>query len=361
MTGNPDNEIDTLQWKAVDSFGNEDITTMNVALTNDAPVIEGPTTFSANQHEAIESGSLFIASDPEGDALTYWVADKAPFQYGGGHFVIDGVAIEDTNGWLEVGTDPSKIVWMTGHPADGDEVFKIMAKDSHGNLSNIIEVTNVVNRPPTISASQLTLEADAYGTIDISSIFTASDIDGDAIQRIWVKTSSDAAYISRSTTSHQVDADDWESIQPQFDNLTYTAGNPPGIKNADNTWSKGTETLWVRVTDINGATSNEIELTVTVNNDALFPTARQRFTSMKAGPSTCFQCSCRATRKAIIFILDCRQFKRSQRQRLPHDQWNLQRSRQRLDQGRREPHGVDMACQRRNYRHGSGVHFPGCG
>ncbi|MBI9078590.1 MAG: hypothetical protein JEY79_02480 [Pseudodesulfovibrio sp.] len=258
MAGNPTDRADTLEFKAVDSFGNENIASINVSTINHAPVISGTDTFFANLNTQVDVGRFFSAVDPEGDSFAYWVSDEEKTA-DGGYFIINGESKQDKNGWMTVPLDSEgqlDLIWVTGTPADGREWFKIRVADIFGNRSSDINVKPEVNRAPTVTANEASISGNALQSIDISSLFSVSDIDGDDIQNFWVKTSSDAGYFSR--TVYDVDADDWTPINPSFNNLVYTPDNP----------LSGNETIFFRATDQYGAVSNEVSVTVDISNTA---------------------------------------------------------------------------------------------
>src|SRR5262249_49927406 len=147
---------------------------------NHAPVVSVPSAnVSASAGQTIQASTLFSASDQDGDALTYYLYDatrSAERRVGddSGTPVAAGTTYTNTAGQL------GQSSFVNG--TDNDDLF-IQATDG-SLLSNTGHFTiNVgsANHAPVVSVPSANVSASAGQTIQASTLFSASDQDGDAL------------------------------------------------------------------------------------------------------------------------------------------------------------------------------------
>jgi hypothetical protein len=128
--------------------------------------------------------SLFTASDPDGDAITqyrFWDGTADP---NSGHVVVNGVA-QGKNAYIPI--TASQLAQTTFQAGTASDQMWVQANDgSQWGAWTIFNINPAADHPAVVTASAVTL---AHGTTSVamSSLFTASDPDGDAITqyRFW--------------------------------------------------------------------------------------------------------------------------------------------------------------------------------
>ena len=151
-----------------------------ITLANRAAVV---TTVSPTlaQGQSVAVSSLFSASDPDGDAIAqYKIVDRA----GQGTVQLNGArnlasAADAANGvYVVAATDLSRLTYVAGSDK-GSEALAISAYDGINWGAAVNATVTLANRAAVVTTSSPTL---AQGrSVALSSLFSASDADGDAI------------------------------------------------------------------------------------------------------------------------------------------------------------------------------------
>jgi Ca2+-binding RTX toxin-like protein len=114
------------------TLGNLNAADFGFATINHAPVVtlvSGSSVTASSPGQVFQLSSLFSASDPDGDPLTYYVLDDTS---GGGRFMINGV-VQAEKGWVPVTqAQLSQITFTAG--SSGFDDFYFYARD--GSLSD---------------------------------------------------------------------------------------------------------------------------------------------------------------------------------------------------------------------------------
>ena len=133
----------------------------------------------ASAGQILAASSLFTASDPDGDAITQY--DFWDTGGGGGHFLVNGVT-QPTNGDIYV--TASQLAQTTYQSGAGTDTLWVRANDgsqwSAWSPSFTVS-TAKVDTPPVVTVTNPNITASAGQILAASSLFTASDPDGDAI------------------------------------------------------------------------------------------------------------------------------------------------------------------------------------
>src|SRR5262249_712147 len=125
--------------------------TVNTVSTNTAPVVTDihGATVTAHGGQVIQRSSLFSASDPDGDAVTYYVCD-ASTGANNGHFSVAGVA--QTNGhWITVTqAQLAQTTFVAGQNGASDSLLMLADDGSLQGYNSLTVSTSSVNHAPVV-------------------------------------------------------------------------------------------------------------------------------------------------------------------------------------------------------------------
>jgi hypothetical protein len=146
------------------------------------PVNHAPTVtasdVSLGRGATVAAGSLFTASDADGDPLTYtlWQAPG-----GGGQLLLNGVAQAAGRNFDLTAAQLAQTTYRAG---GADDLWVRVGDGSAMSSWVEFHVTGPVNHAPTVTASDIAL---ARGETAAGALFSATDPDGDAIvaYRLW--------------------------------------------------------------------------------------------------------------------------------------------------------------------------------
>jgi hypothetical protein len=197
---------------------------------------------TASPGQIFAPSSLFTASDPDGDAITQY--DLWDTGGGGGHFLVNGV-VQPTNGDIYVIAE--RLAQTTYQSGNGIDTLRVRANDgtqwSEWSPSFTVSAQTVntppvntppVNTPPVVTVSNIIARpGQAFAA---SSLFTASDPDGDAITQydLW-DTGGDSARFRVDGVTQPANSDIYVTAA-QLAQTTYHSGS-------------GIDTLQVRAFD----------------------------------------------------------------------------------------------------------------
>jgi hypothetical protein len=159
---------------------------VNVA-GNHAPVITVPSAnVAANAGQVIAASNLFSASDADGDTLSYYLYD-ANSASNSGHFVVNGTVVPSELVYAVSAAQLAQTSFVAGAAGTSDEL-RVIAFDgqtySNNSVFNYLHV-NVAgvntNHAPVITVPSANVSATAGQVIAASSLFSASDADGDTL------------------------------------------------------------------------------------------------------------------------------------------------------------------------------------
>jgi Peptidase M10 serralysin C terminal len=145
---------------------------------NHAPVVTVPTaTVNASSTAAITMSTLFSASDSDGNALSYSFKDNST---GGGHFYLNGVMQADSQAFSVASAQLSQVTYVPATASSDD--LQIGASDGtlFSGWSNL-HVNGPANNAPVVTVPNATVNASSTAAITMSTLFSASDSDGDTL------------------------------------------------------------------------------------------------------------------------------------------------------------------------------------
>ncbi|HWU54247.1 MAG TPA: hypothetical protein VN175_02015 [Rhizomicrobium sp.] len=183
--GSPDgsdqlHDIEALQW------GDGSVTLLQF---NNRPVVT-TSPVSAHPNQTLALSSLFSASDPDGDAITGYLVQASVNSNDpqAGFFMVDGVRYSAGNGVYITAAQMASATYFTGTRPTTQ--LQIIADDGtdRSDWSPFTVSVHAANQAPIVSTGSVT--AGHNQTLALSSLFSVSDADSDAITRyqLWDST-----------------------------------------------------------------------------------------------------------------------------------------------------------------------------
>jgi ELWxxDGT repeat protein len=249
------------------------------AFTITAPIDASPSVSGSNRTathgQSFAAASLFKVTDANGDAMakyTFWNSGT-----GGGHFVLGGV-VQGSNQEIEVSV--VQLPQLSYQSGSGADTLWVRANDGMlwSDWSNAFTVTAPIDHAPMVAGSNVT--AGGGQSFAASSLFTASDADGDPITTyaFWNSGAGRAHFVLNGVaqpTSQEIDI-----TAAQLSQLIYQSGS-------------GGDALWVRAND-GILWGNWSTVTAPINNAPVVTSS-----NMAAGHGQSFACSRQATPTGI--------------------------------------------------------------
>ncbi len=183
-SGASDNLL-VMAYDGHDYSGNTSFNHFSVNVpVNHPPVVNIPNTnVTAAAGQTFAASSLFSVSDVDNDTLTYFL-DDASTAPGSGHFVFNGQAEPNGTVFALNAAQLAQTTFVAGTSGASDNLL-VMAYDGHdysGNTSfNHFSVNVPVNHPPVVNIPNTNVTAAAGQTFAASSLFSATDLDGDTL------------------------------------------------------------------------------------------------------------------------------------------------------------------------------------
>ena len=172
---------------AFDGFSFSEVTEF-IATTSAPPVITAGAVDEVLVNERVAASELFNVSDADGDAIQqYRVIDRSD-NVGGGFFEFKGQRQASAQFFRVDQNELDQLFYVGGANSPQAENLGFRAFDGFefGPVTNL--QVNTVSRP-TVSPPVVlpgTAEVDTNRSVSASELFTASDADGDPIERYWL-------------------------------------------------------------------------------------------------------------------------------------------------------------------------------
>ena len=148
----------------------------HVHVVNHAPVLTVAAAVSAMAGQSLQVSGLFSATDADGDALTYFFQDGTSAA-NSGHFVLNGTAFANGAGFNVNAAQLAQLNFVVGSV---DDNLSMQLADDKGALSAGAGFQIHVDQAPVLAAPA-TVSATAGQSLQASSLFSASDAEGDAL------------------------------------------------------------------------------------------------------------------------------------------------------------------------------------
>jgi len=211
-------------------------TTPVTVVPNHAPEITINRT-SASRTEVVPFSSLLSTSDAESDPLESFEVYDARTASVSGHFSLNGVALGAGQIHSVAGASAPQAAYVGGSTADSERLW-IRASDGYTWSAWQPWIMSTQNAPPQVSSADATVQLNQ--SVALASLFSATDPDGDLIQRYEVYDEGTAASSGRFSLAG--------SVQPAATQVSVEAGLLGQAAYTGGTLA-GTEKLWVRAYD----------------------------------------------------------------------------------------------------------------
>ncbi len=150
-----------------------------VDAVNRAPVLSVPAgNITANAGQPLQVSSLFGASDADGDALTYHFEDETAAA-NSGYFVLNGTQLGQGARFDVDAAQLAGLTFVAGAEGVADDL-SMQLSDGYA-LSALGALHINVNHAPVLTVPANDISANAGQPLQVSSLFSASDADGDAL------------------------------------------------------------------------------------------------------------------------------------------------------------------------------------
>jgi hypothetical protein len=147
-------------------------------VANHAPILAAPANVEAAPGQVISASGLFSVSDPDNDALTYFVYDGNA-NVNSGHFALNGTVLAAGVSHTLSAAEFLQTTYVAGTMSDD---LSVLASDGR-LLSNSaqIHVDVTANHAPALSVPSERVTASAGQVLSASSLISVSDADNDAL------------------------------------------------------------------------------------------------------------------------------------------------------------------------------------
>ena len=179
----------TIEWVVTDLNGESSVPqtlTLSVNASNDAPTATAQDV-SATRGQVISASSLFQASDADNNSLTYFFYDNSADPTSG-HFTVNGV-VQAAGTTFAVSAAQLAQTTFTAGSLNSDDLFVNVHDGMAFSGPQEFHVNVPANHTPTVTASDVS--ATKGQTISASSLFQASDADGDGLTYFFYDNSAD--------------------------------------------------------------------------------------------------------------------------------------------------------------------------
>jgi hypothetical protein len=140
---------------------------------------------AATPGQSLSASSLFSATDADGDPLSYYLYDASPTATSG-HFVVDGAAVPVQTSVLVTAAQLAQTTFVAGTPGASADLYAIaydgQTYSGNGVASEFhVNVAGAVNHAPVLTVPSANVAASAGQSLPVSSLFSATDTDGDTL------------------------------------------------------------------------------------------------------------------------------------------------------------------------------------
>ena len=172
------------QVSLIDGVAAPQIATVNAFVGNRAPQVSLPAgaNVSATQAQTLQVSNLFSGSDVDGDTLTYYLYDSN-VAADSGHFVVGGATVPAQTIYALTAAQLAQATFVAGAAGTSDSIY-VQAFDgvAYSGWNASVNVAVPANHAPIVNMpAGANVTATAAQTLQVSSLFSGSDADGDAL------------------------------------------------------------------------------------------------------------------------------------------------------------------------------------
>jgi hypothetical protein len=144
-----------------------------------APVLTAPASnISVSAGQTLQASSLFSATDADNDTLTYYFYDNSTAA-NSGHFVLNGTPVPAATSFGVSAAQLAQLTFVAGAANTADDL-SIQLSDGHA-VSAIGQFHVYVDHAPVLTVPASNISANVGQTLQVSSLFSATDADNDAL------------------------------------------------------------------------------------------------------------------------------------------------------------------------------------
>ena len=164
---------------------------VNVA-PNHAPVLTVPSAnVSASAGQSLQLSSLFSATDADNDALTYYFVDDTT---NGGHFEVNGVVKAAGAVFSVTAAQLAQTVFVAGPRGSSDHLNMQISDGNAVSAVGDFHVNVAPNHAPVLTVPSANVSASAGQSLQLSSLFSATDADNDALTYYFVDDTTNGGH-----------------------------------------------------------------------------------------------------------------------------------------------------------------------
>ena len=164
---------------------------VNVA-PNHAPVLTVPSAnVSASAGQSLQLSSLFSATDADNDALTYYFVDSTT---NGGHFEVNGAVKAAGVVFSLTAAQLAQTVFVAGPTGSSDHLNMQISDGNAVSAVGDFHVNVAPNHAPVLTVPSANVSASAGQSLQLSSLFSATDADNDALTYYFVDNTTNGGH-----------------------------------------------------------------------------------------------------------------------------------------------------------------------
>jgi hypothetical protein len=147
---------------------------------NHAPVVTPtPANVRVNAGEVLQAAGLFSTGDDDGDTLSYYLYDSNAAA-GSGHFVVDGTVVPAQTIYGVTSAQLMQATFVSGAAGSYDDLYmEAFDGKAYSGWNTFVHVAT--NTAPVVTATAANVSANVGDVLQVASLFSASDNDGDAL------------------------------------------------------------------------------------------------------------------------------------------------------------------------------------
>ena len=166
--------------KAYSNGGNYSEFHVNVAA-NHPPVLTATSpNISMTEGHSIAATNLFSATDLDGDTLSFYLYDSNTSP-NSGHFVVNGTTIPDGTNYMVTAAQLAQTSFVAGTAGTTDNIVLTAFDGTAFSNHPILNITATPNHAPVLTVPSTNVAATQGQSIAASSLFSATDADGDSL------------------------------------------------------------------------------------------------------------------------------------------------------------------------------------
>ena len=146
---------------------------------------------SASAGQSLQLSSLFSATDADNDALTYYFVDSTT---NGGHFEVNGAVKAAGVVFSLTAAQLAQTVFVAGPRGSSDHLNVQISDGKAVSAVGDFHVNVAPNHAPVLTVPSANVSASAGQSLQLSSLFSATDADNDALTYYFVDSTTNGGH-----------------------------------------------------------------------------------------------------------------------------------------------------------------------